>query len=115
MSATAGDFVGRYFFDEDGIPRAVFGRGFEPLGGLLFDLHNTRQPFDEVLHAVDDVQAGRATDWGWGGNDHTVTVTTAGALIECEFSIPPGKLLVPLTDFRRAVVRWQAFLAGRPR
>ena len=105
----------RFFFDEDGIPRAVFADEYMHLSGFLFDFQNVGGSFKDLFRAVRDVQSGERRSWEMGGNDHHVTLLADGAHIENEFSDPPGYLVVSLEDFADAARRWQAFLATRPK
>src|SRR6187455_152720 len=99
----------KFFFDEDGIPRAVFAHGYVELSGFLFDFNNVGGSFKELFRAIRDVQSGKRRTYECGGNDHYLTLLADGAYIENEFSDPPGDLTVSLADFQDALKRWQAF------
>lgn len=88
------------------------GRGKVVAGFLESDLQDSPESAQEVLKAIEDVEAGRADSWERTGNAYTLTLSPQGAALQNEMDEDAGPCVLSLPEIRDAVEGWVSFLGN---
>jgi hypothetical protein len=103
----------KLYRDDAGDARASGrGRGKVVAGFLESDLQDSPQSAQEVLQAIEDVEAGRTLSWERTGNAYTLTLSLQGAAIQNEVDEDAEPYVLSLSEIREAVADWVSFLNG---
>src|SRR5215510_12112922 len=102
-----------FFHDQAGEPRASCAPPYDLLGHFLeSDIQGNRTVCQDILQILDRVAAGELQVWQQTGNAHTLVLTADGAYITADFDPAARPCHMALAEFRSALERWCAFLAG---
>lgn len=88
------------------------GRGKVVASFLESDLQGSTASAEEVLRALNDIEAGSVQSWERTGNTHTLTLSPGGALLQDEIDDEAKPARISLDEIRRAVADWLSFLNG---
>lgn len=100
-----------FYWDKAGDPRAR--RKVLPgvvAGFLESDLQDSAAATQEVLNAIDEVEAGRLPSWERTGNAYTLTLSPEGTEIMDEMDDAGEPYPLSLSEIREVVSDWLSFL-----
>jgi uncharacterized protein YacL (UPF0231 family) len=101
----------QFYRDDAGDVRARGrGRGKAVAGFLESDLQDSPESAQEVLQAIEDIEAGRVDSWERTGNAHTLTLSPQGAALQDEMDEDAEPYVLSLPEIREAVAGWVSFL-----
>ena len=103
----------KFYRDTAGDARARGrGRGKVVASFLESDLQDSPESAQEILQAIEDVEAGRADSWERTGNAHTLTLSPQGATLQDEMDEDAEPCVLSLPEIREAVAGWISFLSS---
>ena len=103
----------KFYRDDAGDARARGrGRGKVVAAFLESDLQDSPESTQEVLRAIEDVEAGRGDSWERTGNAHTLTLSPRGATLQDEMDEESKLCVLSLPEIREAVEGWISFLSS---
>lgn len=101
----------KFYRDDAGDARARGrGRGKRVAGFLESDLQDSPESAQEILRAIEDIEAGRVDSWERTGNAHTLTLSPKGATLQNEMDEDAEPCVLSLPEIREALADWMAFL-----
>jgi hypothetical protein len=101
----------KFYRDPAGDARARGrGRGKRVAGFLESDLQDSPASAQEILRAIEEIEAGRVDSWERTGNAHTLTLSPEGAVLQNEMDEEAEPSSLSLSEIREAVAGWSSFL-----
>jgi len=106
-SAAGARHRGRYYWDEQGMPRADFDPPHEVVGSFLEQDVQSVSRCEELIAIVDETKVATRSRYDSGGNAHNIVIDQGGVCIENDYAEPRRAAALSLDEFRGALLDWK--------